>query len=98
MEGDRGHDVSPLLEEQGEVGKKRIREAQGLAGSLLWLSTRSRPDLAFGVAAVSRLVTKNPKKAIQIAHVLLSYIKGNPGDLHYTGHVGCPWTAEDPKT
>lgn len=44
-------------EQQAEVDRAQIREAQVLAGSLLWLSTRSRPDLAYGVAAVSRLVT-----------------------------------------
>ena len=97
MESERGHNLSPLQDHgrgrgrKREVDKKQIREAQALAGSLLWLSTRSRPDLAFGVAAISRLVTRNPRKAIEIAHVLLTYVKGNPGDLHYTGALHNMW-------
>ena len=47
------------MEPPDSVDKVQIREAQALAGSLLWLSTRSRPDLAYGVAALSRLVTRN---------------------------------------
>lgn len=42
---------------------------------------------------MSRLMTKNPKKAIEVAHTLLSYVKGNPGDLHYTGKVHKVWGA-----
>lgn len=79
------------LEQRSEVDRTLVREAQALAGSLLWLSTRSRPDLAFGVAAVSRLVTRNPSKAIEIAHVLLAYIKNTPGDLHYPQEVKEKW-------
>ena len=80
-------------EQQPEVDINKVRAAQALAGSLLWLSTRSRPDLSYGVAAVSRLVTRNPVKAIEVAHVLLAYIKGNPGDLHYARWVKQKWGA-----
>ena len=80
-------------EQQPEVDINKVREAQALAGSLLRLSTRSRPDLSYGVAAVSRLVTRNPVKAIEVAHVLLAYIKGNPGDLHYARWVKQKWGA-----
>ena len=79
--------------EKGEKDARLIREAQAMAGSLLWLSTRSRPDLAMGVASISRLMTKNPKKAIEVGQMLLSYVKGTPGDLHYTGKVHQLWGA-----
>ena len=36
---------------------------------------------------------KNPRKAIEIAHVLLSYVKGNPGKLHYARKVKNLWGA-----
>ena len=60
-----------------------IKTAQSMAGALLWLTTRTRPDLAVGVSAVCRLATKNPVKAIEVATVLMKYIKSMPGGLHY---------------
>eukprot|EP00435_Cladocopium_sp_Y103_P037718 s3180_g10.t1 len=63
-----------------------LKEAQALAGSLLWLATKTRPDLACGVSAMSRLMARNPEKALEVGRVLLSYIKANPGHLHYFKH------------
>ena len=80
-------------EVQVECDRRQVREAQALAGSLLWLSTRSRPDLAYGVAALSRLMTKNPKRAIEIGHNLLAYVKGSPGDMHYPREIHQKWGA-----
>ena len=71
-----------------------VRTAQAMAGSLLWLSSRTRPDLAHGVATMSRLMTKAPVKAIQIGTTLMKYVKGNPGvGLRYTTHVPDDWGA-----
>ena len=76
------------------VQPEDIKTAQSMAGALLWLSTRTRPDLSAGVAAVSRLATRNPKKSIDIATVLMQYIKGSPGiGLHYTKNVPDDWGA-----
>ena len=71
-----------------------VRTAQAMAGSLLWLSSRTRPDLAHGVATMSRLMTKAPLKAIQIGTTLMKYVCGNPGvGLRYTTHVPDDWGA-----
>ena len=43
-----------------EVTPELVKEAQGLCGELTWLSTRTRPDLAFAVARMSQWVTKAP--------------------------------------
>ena len=67
----------------GEIDPNDVRTAQMMTGALLWLSTRTRPDLVFGVSAMSRLTTKNPKKAVEIGYVLLKYLYGNPGGMHY---------------
>ena len=32
---------------------------------------------------MSRLMSKNPHKALEVGTALLAYIKKNPGDLHY---------------
>ena len=66
-----------------KVDPNILKEAQALAGGLLWLSTRTRPDVAYGVATMSRLMSKNPQRALEVGHALLRYIKANPGDLHY---------------
>ena len=71
-----------------------VRTAQAMAGSLLWLSSRTRPDLAHGVATMSRLMTKAPLKAIQIGTTLMKYVCGKPGvGLRYTTHVPDDWGA-----
>eukprot|EP00435_Cladocopium_sp_Y103_P031550 s2731_g8.t1 len=72
------------------IDPKVLRESQALAGALLWLSTKTRPDVSFGVAAMSRLMSKNPKRALEVGKALSSYVKSNPGDLHY-----CKYFAND---
>ena len=84
------------VEEDPDPGD--IKTAQALAGSLLWLSSRTRPDLAHGVATMSQLMTKALIKAIQIGTTLMKYVKGSPGvELRYyecAWWLGCPWSAE----
>lgn len=57
----------------------------------MWLSTRTRPDLACGVATMGRMAAKNPKKAVTIGYALLRYLYNHPGDLHYTKEVMHKW-------
>ena len=80
----------------GEIDPNDVRTAQMITGALLWLSTRTRPDLVFGVSAMSRLTTKNPKKAVEIGYVLLKYLHGNPGGMHYPQTIpGGEWGRRD---
>ena len=80
----------------GEIDPNDVRTAQMMTGALLWLSTRTRPDLIFGVSAMSRLTTKNPKKAVEIGYVLLKYLYGNPGGMHYPQTIpGGDWGRRD---
>ena len=51
--------------------------------ALIWLNTRTRPDISVGVSAVCRLATKNPAKSIEIDMLVMAYIHGNPGGLRY---------------
>eukprot|EP00435_Cladocopium_sp_Y103_P018479 s2475_g4.t1 len=64
-----------------------IKTAQSMAGALLWLTTRTRPDIALSVAAACRLTTKNPLKSIEISTAVMSYIHGVQGGLHYAGTI-----------
>ena len=69
------------------IDPQQIKQAQAMAGALLWLSTRTRPDLSVGVATVCRMATRNPARAIEIGTVLMEYVKGNPGGLIYPAGV-----------
>ena len=77
-----------------EINPVDIKSAQALTGALLWLSTRTRPDLVHGVSVMSRLVTKNPKKSLEIGYILLKYLHGNPGGMHFpSGIANGEWGA-----
>ena len=74
------------------VEPQQIKQAQAIAGALLWLATRTRPDLSVGVATVCRLATRNPVRAVEVGLALMEYVKGNPGGLFYTeGVPGNVW-------
>ena len=40
------------------IDQSQVKTAQAIAGALLWLNTRTRPDISVGVSAVCRLATK----------------------------------------
>ena len=67
----------------GEVLPSDVKKAQSMAGALLWLSTRTRPDIAMAVATACRLCTKNALKSIEVSNAIMQYVHGNQGGLHY---------------
>eukprot|EP00438_Fugacium_kawagutii_P032909 Skav221774 [mRNA] locus=scaffold2426:73054:81328:- [translate_table: standard] len=80
------------FDQVADVDAGAVKRAQAMAGSLLWLATRTRPDLSFGVMTLCQLCTRNPKKAQEIGEALLRYVKGNPSSLHYPAEVlGGDW-------
>ena len=62
-------------EEEGDRTADEVREAQVALGELLWVSTRTRPDVAFAVGQASRMVARNPKQALRAAKQILGYLK-----------------------
>ena len=52
-----------------------IRRAQAWTGELLWLSGRSRPDIAYAVSCMGRGVLKRPKWVQQIGKHVLGFLK-----------------------
>ena len=80
----------PLLE--------RVRLAQKLVGEVLWVSTRSRPDLCYAVSRLGQLLTKQVEYTITAAENLIRYLRatmhyalvyGNKDHAqHEKGHVG----------
>ncbi|CAE7826010.1 RE1, partial [Symbiodinium sp. CCMP2456] len=55
---------------------EEVREAQGITGALLWISTRTRPDLAYLVSRCGQQATKAPQWSISYGRQALAYLKG----------------------
>ena len=58
----------------GEPALGDVREAQAITGALLWISTRSRPDVAFAVSKMGQWATKVPKVTIDLGLQVLAYL------------------------
>ena len=55
---------------------KEVRSAQRMSGGLIWLSGRTRPDLAFSVSRVSSQSTIRPLWALRLGKRILRYLCG----------------------
>ena len=66
--GEAKFPLPPISDEPDEdpISLMDIRQAQGVVGELTWLTTRSRPDLAFSVGAASRLIHRRPRYVISM--------------------------------
>ena len=60
--------------EQVAHDEKSLRKAQQMTGELLWLSTKSRPDLMHSVASMSSLCLRDPVLVERIGLRALSYL------------------------
>ncbi len=61
-------------EVQEEVKLEEIRRAQKAMGEVLWLVTRTRPDLMFTVAKLSSYVLRNPAWVLESVQQLHGYL------------------------
>ena len=61
-------------EEGSETDEELIRAAQTAAGELLWLATRTRPDISFATSHVCAMATKNAAAATRLAHHVRRYL------------------------
>ena len=63
LECTRASRATPLSESLSE----QIKRAQTIAGQLLWIAGRTRPDIPYAVSMVGQLVTRNPSEAVSQA-------------------------------
>ena len=90
----------PMFKEEDEeeegASLEKIREAQGLAGELTWISCRSRPDISFSVSKIARMLSRRPEAAIRAARQVIGYLLhtrayclhyGGPTDPELEGHL-----------
>ena len=64
--------VDPMPEEK--VTPEEVKEAQKAVGELLWLVTRSRPDLAYSVSKMGSMVTKAPRAVLKIYQQVVGFL------------------------
>ncbi|CAE7362962.1 RE2, partial [Symbiodinium necroappetens] len=72
---------------QDVVQAEQVREAQAITGALLWLSTRTRPDLAYVVSRCGQQATKCPEVSIGMGKQALAYLKSTI-DMGIDEHAG----------
>jgi len=71
-----GEVTSVELPEESKPKVEDIHRAQKLAGSLIWLSTRTRPDIVYSQSRISSMATEAPIAAIKEGQRVLRYLQG----------------------
>ena len=61
-------------DEPPEAVRQHLREAQQLVGEVMWLSGRTRPDVAYATGVLSRLLHKRPKYVCALGVQLMKYL------------------------
>ena len=61
-------------EESPHPETKRL--AQALTGELMWISTRTRPDICYAVGLMSRLLHRRPDYVTKLGFHVLRYLHG----------------------
>ena len=59
-----------------EERREAVEKAQQVLGSLLWASTRTRPDISFAVGKAASMVSKRPVEAVQRGQRIMRYLAG----------------------
>ena len=75
----QGEADTPCLKEEEPLEEtpnpKRLKETQTLAGALQWVTTRTRPDIAFPVNKVAQLMSRFPEYSKRYAENILRYLR-----------------------
>ena len=67
--------VLRLEEEDHMKSPEDVKAAQRATGELMWLVTRSRPDLMFALNKMSQATLKNPKEVLLVAKQVWKYLR-----------------------
>ncbi|CAE7787133.1 RE1 [Symbiodinium sp. CCMP2592] len=57
------------------VTPEEVKEAQAITGALLWVSTRTRPDISYAVSRCGQMATKVPQLSISVGMQTLKYLR-----------------------
>ncbi|OLP75136.1 Retrovirus-related Pol polyprotein from transposon TNT 1-94 [Symbiodinium microadriaticum] len=81
---ERRRDLVPLskeaasfiaTEDEAPQKESEIKQAQQIAGELLWISQRTRPDISFACSLVGSLATRAPRRATEIGAKVWAYLQ-----------------------
>ena len=64
------------VEKKPEISPKAVKQAQKVVGELVWLSTRCRPDVMYGISRMASLITKDPEKVLELGCHMWRYLAG----------------------
>ena len=62
-------------QEEEKIDPKEVKKCQAIVGELLWLSTKTRPDLSYAVSYLGSRVAKAPRRVLSLANHVLGYLK-----------------------
>ena len=63
--------------EDEEMCGHALKEAQAVVGELQWISSRTRPDVAYGTGLLARMMHRRPRYTVQLAEHLLRYLRAS---------------------
>ena len=67
--------VAKMSEDEEGVTSSEVKAAQKLVGELLWVVTRSRPDLMYVVSKMGSRVTKSPRMVLRAGDQVRGFLK-----------------------
>ena len=78
--GSESQPIPKIEDEEDELDPplEEIRRAQTIVGELQWIAQRTRPDVAYGIGVLSRLIHRRPGWVNQTGQYLLRYLNGTP--------------------
>ena len=66
-----------LREDPPGRNPSNVKEAQRVVGELVWISTRTRPDLSYCVNKLAGMITKDPLQVVELARNIWYYLAGS---------------------
>ena len=80
---------------EDDVQPSHVKEAQRVVGELLWLVTRTRPDMAYTTSRMAQMVLRCPRAVVKMADQIWRYLKTTRNEgLSFHPDRGDGWGGE----
>ena len=67
----------PEEKEEGVPDLTTVKEAQKITGELLWLASKTRPDISWAVMKMSQWAVKRPAWTLELGAAVLAYVRSS---------------------